>query len=216
MVDVAEELMINNAISSSSNGSPRTGRKFDYGLHWTPDHGRSRSGSFVDDPELKILEEELFNRCKIAEHDSKANSGILLRELEGMGILRDDPRLAPLVTTLYAIKQKTFSSFYGIDNIKLDFNQFTKVIKQSTVLISKAFKGQFVVPEFTIFTKDIVNVYEKCLSNTSGKPADYIPQLARGNPSKWGVSLCTIDGQRFSIGDVNDNFSIQSTRWHKC
>jgi len=44
-----------------------------------------------------------------------------------------------------------------------------------------------------------------------GAPADYIPQLARGDPNKWGVSLCTTDGQRFSIGDYQDHFSIQST-----
>ena len=62
------------------------------------------------------------------------------------------------------------------------------------------------------FTPYMMYLYLRCLSNTSGKPADYIPQLARGDPTKWGVSLCTIDGQRFSIGDVNDNFSIQSTR----
>ena len=48
--------------------------------------------------------------------------------------------------------------------------------------------------------------------NTDGKPADYIPQLARRDPTKWGVGLCTVDGQRFSIGDVNDTFSLQSTR----
>ena len=45
-----------------------------------------------------------------------------------MGILRDDPRLAPLVATLKTIRQKTFPSIYGIDNIKLDFNQFTKYL----------------------------------------------------------------------------------------
>ena len=94
-----------------------------------------------------------------------------------MGILRDDPRLSPLMDTLQTIRKKTFSSLYGIDNIKLDFTQFNKqtaifftvipdylsyrVTKQCTVLISKAFKGQLVVPEFTEFTEDITQIYEK-------------------------------------------------------
>ena len=33
-----------------------------------------------------------------------------------------------------------------------------RVIKQSTVLISKAFKGQLVIPEFSSFTQDITEV----------------------------------------------------------
>ena len=43
-----------------------------------------------------------------------------------MGILRDDPRLFPLIDTLKTIRKKTFSSLYGIDNIKLDFPQFSR------------------------------------------------------------------------------------------
>ena len=35
--------------------------------------------------------------------------------------------------------------------------------------------------------------------------------MARVPKEKWGISICTVDGQRFSIGDVNDKFTIQST-----
>ena len=48
--------------------------------------------------------------------------------------------------------------------------------------------------------------------NASMQPPAYIPQLARASKEKWGISICTVDGQRFSIGDVNDKFTIQSTR----
>lgn len=84
------------------------------------------------------------------------------------------------------------------------------VIAPNIVLISKAFRNQFVVPDFSNFTKDIEDIYWKCKSNTDGKVAAYIPQLARVNPDYWGVSVCTIDGQRFSIGDVNVPFTLQS------
>lgn len=84
------------------------------------------------------------------------------------------------------------------------------VINDNLALIAKAFRNQFVIPDFQGFTKDIEEIYWKCKSNTDGKVASYIPQLARVNPDYWGVSICTIDGQRFGIGDTNIPFTIQS------
>ena len=41
--------------------------------------------------------------------------------------------------------------------------------------------------------------------------ASYIPQLARQDPNDWGVALCTVDGQRFSIGNTDVPFCLQSS-----
>jgi glutaminase len=43
-----------------------------------------------------------------------------------------------------------------------------------------------------------------------GQVANYIPALANVNPNKFGINLCTINGENFSFADANEKFSIQS------
>lgn len=68
---------------------------------------------------------------------------------------------------------------------------------------------EFIIPEFQTFIKVVSDIYEKCKLNLSGCNATYIPQLANV-PDYWGISVCTVDGQRHEIGDTKVPFTIQS------
>jgi glutaminase len=43
-----------------------------------------------------------------------------------------------------------------------------------------------------------------------GKVADYIPELAKADPGKFGISIVSVDGVTVEIGDCKDLFTIQS------
>lgn len=58
--------------------------------------------------------------------------------------------------------------------------------------------------------KDLENIYEEFKSDNGGELADYIPQLANVDPDLFGISITTIDGKEINIGDVDENFCIQS------
>jgi glutaminase len=46
--------------------------------------------------------------------------------------------------------------------------------------------------------------------NFSGKVATYIPELAKADPSLFGIALVTADGQIYQVGDADHLFTIQS------
>jgi glutaminase len=43
-----------------------------------------------------------------------------------------------------------------------------------------------------------------------GRLANYIPELAKVDPDRFGISLVTVDGQAFGVGDDEHPFTIQS------
>ncbi len=59
--------------------------------------------------------------------------------------------------------------------------------------------------------KVINKIFENYSNFTGkGKVADYIPPLAKVSPYKYAISVCTIDGQSYNVGDYSEKFSIQS------
>lgn len=58
---------------------------------------------------------------------------------------------------------------------------------------------------------DIIrDIYEETKSISDGKVADYIPQLAEMNPEIYGITVCNVKGEIFSIGDTDQEFCVQS------
>lgn len=52
--------------------------------------------------------------------------------------------------------------------------------------------------------------YDDILGDLTGKVADYIPELSKSDPGRFGISLATLDGYVYDIGDSQLPFTIQS------
>ncbi|MBI9067724.1 MAG: glutaminase [Salinivirgaceae bacterium] len=61
------------------------------------------------------------------------------------------------------------------------------------------------------YKKLLVEIYNEVQDlNLKGKTADYIPELSNIDINKFGLSLVTVSGEIFSVGDACEKFSIQS------
>lgn len=57
----------------------------------------------------------------------------------------------------------------------------------------------------------IKSIYDNYRNFTgAGKVADYIAPLANVPADKYAISVCTIEGEKYNIGDYKEKFSIQS------
>ena len=47
-------------------------------------------------------------------------------------------------------------------------------------------------------------------AETDGAVADYIPELGKADPDHFGISLATLDGHVYEVGDTKIPFTLQS------
>ncbi|XP_066544447.1 glutaminase kidney isoform, mitochondrial isoform X2 [Amia ocellicauda] len=151
---------------------------------------------------LPSLEDLLF--YTIAEGQEKIPVHKFITALKATGLRTGDPRLKECMDMLKITLQSTS------DGVMLDKHLFKKCVQSNIVLLTQAFRKKFVVPDFTSFTSHIDELYESAKKLSGGQVADYIPQLAKFSPDLWAVSVCTVDGQRHTVGDTKVPFCLQS------
>ncbi|XP_034740494.1 glutaminase kidney isoform, mitochondrial isoform X4 [Etheostoma cragini] len=151
---------------------------------------------------LPSLEDLLF--YTVAEGQEKIPAHKFLTALKATGLRTGDPRLKECMDTLKETLRNTK------DGVTLDRHLFKKCVQSNIVLLTQAFRKKFVIPDFQSFTSHIDELYESAKKLSGGQVADYIPQLAKFSPDLWAVSLCTVDGQRHTVGDTKVPFCLQS------
>ncbi|MCG8421023.1 MAG: glutaminase A [Proteobacteria bacterium] len=149
--------------------------------------------------EIDAREYRLFQSLDLSRKGYIFASDIL-SALAQVGLTRDDARLRESMSAL---------DEYGSDD-RIGYHQFCRLIRPNILLIERALKGNMVIPDFGVFCREVETIYDQVKQNRTGKITDYIPQLARVDPERFGVALCTIDGQRFALGDSLTDFSVQS------
>ncbi|XP_056157806.1 glutaminase 2b [Lampris incognitus] len=124
--------------------------------------------------------------------------------LRKSGLQPSDPRLKDCMEKLrQAVK-------CSVGEVVMNRDLFNRCVGGNMVLLIQAFRKKFIIPEFDAFTQNIDEIYNTVKEQSEGQVADYIPHLAKFSPDLWGVSLCTVDGQRHSIGDTKQPFCLQS------
>ncbi|XP_069826559.1 glutaminase liver isoform, mitochondrial isoform X2 [Dendropsophus ebraccatus] len=140
----------------------------------------------------------------ISEGQERLPVNKFINTLKLNGLLSTDPRLKDCMDMLrYTVQESMMGA-------SMDLEIFQKCVQSNIVLLTQVVCKKCVIPDFEQFTLNINQLYDGARRIKEGEVANYIPQLAKVSPDRWGVSLCTVDGQRYSVGDTEDPLCLQS------
>jgi glutaminase A len=123
-------------------------------------------------------------------------TAVVRRQLLDSGLLFNDRRIQQVYLNLDRMQS-------------IDIWELTIFLTNST-LVNKALNGGLAISNFAGFCASIDDAFHKTSSIKSGNVASYIPSLARADPEKYTVSVCSVSGQQYEIGDTDERFCVQS------
>ncbi|XP_044144282.1 glutaminase liver isoform, mitochondrial [Bufo gargarizans] len=151
---------------------------------------------------LHHLTNHLFYTISEGQEELPVNK--FINTLNENGLLATDPRLKDCMDMLHHTVQESMMG------ASMNLEIFQRCVQSNIVLLTQVMCKKLVIPDFEKFTLQIKRLYETTRGIKEGEVANYIPQLAKMSPDHWGVSLCTVDGQRYSLGDTDVPLCLQS------
>ena len=139
---------------------------------------------------LIILEDE---ECGV---DVKKFLTLLTRA--GINVYKD-PRLSEMMSKLSRVKEA--SAFTSPElNIRRSVSkeEFLDATLSCAKLLNDAISSDLVIPDFEGFCGEIKDIYQELL------------KVKDDDSAFLGISICTVDGQRYSLGDSEKSYCIQT------
>eukprot|EP00042_Codosiga_hollandica_P041571 m.371612 g.371612 ORF g.371612 m.371612 type:complete len:551 (-) comp56141_c0_seq1:375-2027(-) len=134
-----------------------------------------------------------------AQTQSHVARARVLHELTQRGVdMSADARLRPAYLELMKCGEQ------------LTREEFVDALKQCAVLLLKIFNNELVIKDWQRLVNVVTDLYQELREDFSGTVAQYIPQLRTVDPKRFAISICSVDGQRFHVGDAQTHFSLQS------
>lgn len=179
----------------------------------TQDEPQAREAEAGDEPKHIDPREDRLFRALDDDNDEVLLPRDFQRVLTDIGLGQDDQRLQESMKALEVCVEQSRPPEEEEAWRKISRDAFCQAIRHNILLIERALQGRMVIPDFQGFCRDISEIYEAVRGNNEGAAADYIPQLdlKGADLDRFGVALCTVDGQRFARGDSKAFFSVQST-----
>lgn len=137
--------------------------------------------------------------CAAASRQGLATAGALADFLNAQGIDPQMPRLAALAARLSPRDRDLGEALQG-----------EALSNDALALLERCLDGELAVSRFGGFTNRLANLYTFAREYAGGKLADYIPELAKADRAAFGMSVCSIDAQRFDLGEAGTQFCLQS------
>ncbi len=108
------------------------------------------------------------------------------------------------------INDKRFDN--NIKNLseKISFKDFIDLMNSNIILFKKIFENDLIISDWEQLKNTINIIYNNTKNINSGKKADYIPQLNNVDENLYAISLCSVDGQIYNLGDTDYDFCVQS------